>query len=434
MNQLEKNNMINENSLDPGFYFQSLLQEVCNKHLLSDHQIERIQLEVVELMAKEVERYTNDESSSLLLEKAQELLQSITYSIGVYLKEISDIDYKINLLMSEKIMILFYRGMDSVAAIKSKSWSLLQDLQKNRLKLNNYAYEDTIITGVPEFFHDYNIEFGAHELRGSIDYQLSNAVEGLLGVEYILEYLNRFTLENKFLKHFPEETVNILLLGFDKEAEHMLINIFELVLTNALGCELLGQNIVTLGIHESDLLWLQNNLEKLSYEKLQEKMKNAFDNVVTQLELEPEVIPYANAAISEITKRLMNNLKMHTLGRIFVSFAHKEIEAEIFEDGIPMEDEQLRELIDRIRDGNDITHKVAMIKETVHSIADLMELLEECFYEDEYLEVFHLLSETERSILKMNIQMDAGIEGLEDFEPEKEWQKILINYENNKKK
>jgi hypothetical protein len=434
MNQLEKSNIINESSLDPGFYFQSLLQEVCNKHLLSDQQIERIQLEVVELMAKEVERYTNDESSSLLLEKAQELLQSITYSIGVYLKELPDIDDKINLLMSEKITVLFYRGMDLVAAIKSKSWSLLQDLQKNRLKLNNYAYEDTITMGIPEFFHDYNIEFGAHELMGSIDYQLSNAVEGLLGVEYILEYLKRFTLENKFLKHFPEGTVNMLLLGFDKEAEHMLINIFELVLTNALGCELLGQNIVTLRINESDLIWLQNNLEKVSYEKLQEKMKNAFDHMVAELELEPEVIPYAKAAISEITKRLMNNLKMRTLGRIFVAFAQKGIEAEIFEDGIPMEDEQLRELIDRIRDGSDINDKIAMIKETVHSIADLIELLEECFYEDEYLEVFHLLSETERSILKMNIQMDAGMEGLDDYEPEKEWQKILINYENNKKK
>jgi hypothetical protein len=430
MNQLEKSNIINENRLDPGFYFQSLFQEACNKHLLSDLQIERIQLEVVELMAKEVERYTNDESSSVLLEKAQELLQSITYSIGVYLKSLPDMGDKIDLLKNEKLSVLFYRGMDSVAAIKTKSWSLLQNIQKNSLKLHNYSYQDTINTGVPEFFHDYNIEFGAHEFNGCIDYQLCNTVEGLLGVEYIQEYLTRFTMEHNFIKNFPEQTVNQLLQGFDKDAEHMLINVFELVLTNALGCELLGQKILELNIHESDRVWLQNSLEKLSHDTLQNRIENAFMSMVSELNLESELMSYAKTAISAITKRLMHNLQTHSLDKIFISFAGREMEEEIFEDGVSMEDENLRELIEKLRDGKDITEKVAMIKETVHSLADLIELLEECFYEDEYMEVFHLLSETERSFLKKSIQIEAGIEDMEDYEPQMEWQKILLTYDN----
>jgi hypothetical protein len=119
--------------------------------------------------------------------------------------------------------------MDAVSAQVSKAGQLLKELQKNRLEINNYAYQDTISTGLSEFFHDYNIEYGAHDTPCSIDYPLYGNISNLLGVEFIYDYLRRFSLEHDLIHHYKAETVNSLLLGFDQDAEHLLLNLFELV-------------------------------------------------------------------------------------------------------------------------------------------------------------------------------------------------------------
>lgn len=427
MNQLEKSHLINENILDQGYYFQTLFHEAGRRNLLSSTQIERIQVEIVELMGKEVERYTNDESSSVPIEKAQELLQSITYSMGFYLKSVPDMTEKIETLKKEKMSVIFYKGMEGVSVHKAKARMLLQNLQKNGLKLNNYAYQDTIFTGIPEFFHDYNIEFGASDIPGSIDYPLSMTITDLLGVEYIYEYLRYFTLEHNLIKLFSVQTINQLLLGFDKEAEHVLVNIFELVLTNALGCVLLGHDIRELDIHSKDLQWLQDNMENLSLEDLQQRLRLAFKTIVEEFTLEAETLAYTKVALSEIAIRLKNNLQTNTLDKLFVSFHSKEsLEKEFLVEGVSMEDEQLRDLIENIKVCSLIEDKVALFRDHVRSLADLIEILEECFYGDEYVEVFKLLTETERVILKKSIEAEAGLEGLEDYKPEKEWQKKLL--------
>ncbi|MHB8130731.1 MAG: DUF6179 domain-containing protein [Mobilitalea sp.] len=426
MNQVEKRHLINENILDQGFYFQSLFQEACRKHLLSDSQIARIQLELVELMAKEVERYTNDESSSVQIEKAQELFQSITYSIGVYLKTVFDMEERIDLLIKEKVSVLFYLGMDSLSSLKTKSKLLLQNLQESSLKVNNYAYQDTILAGIPEFFHDYNIEFGANEIPGSIDYPLYDTITNLLGIEYIYEYLHWFTLEENFLKRFSNQNIDLLMQSFNPEAEHLLINIFELVLTNVLGCELLGQKNTELNIHATEREWLQKSLEKLSTAELQNRLEIALDEIGRGLSFEVETLSYAKAALPQIAIRLKQNLQTGTLDKLFLSFSEHELEEEFFEDGIPMDNEKLREMIEEINDCRFTADKVAIIRETVRSLSDLIELLEECFYGEEYVEVFQLLSDTEIAILKNSIIKDAGFEGMADYEPQKEWQEKLL--------
>jgi hypothetical protein len=423
MNSIEKSQLIDENILDQGYYFQSLFLEACQRNILSDAQIERIQVELIELMGKEVERYTNDESSSVPVEKAQELLQSITYSMGCFLKTISDMEIKINLLKSEKLSVLFHKGMEAVSACKARARKLMQELQNNSLKLDNYAYQDSIFTGIPEFFHDYNIEFGANETSASIDYPIFFPIADLLGAEYMEEYLKRFTLENNYCRHFSEKTMNQLLHGFDKEAEHILINIFELVLINSMGCGLLGQEITTLEISKKDMEWLQNSMEGLNLNELVHKLEDALSLVEQEVLLEKDILAYMKAAIPEISERFKNNLNTHTLDKLFVSFKEDLYSGmEIFEDGIPMGDEDLRNLIERISECTKTSEKMAIIKETVRSRADLTELLEECFYGDEFTEVFDLLGVAERSLLLKGLLIDEGIENLEDYEPQKEWQ------------
>jgi len=433
MNHLEKSHLINENTLDTGFYFQSLFHETCRLHLLADTQIERIQLEMVDLMAKEVARLTNDESSSVAVEKAQELLQSITYNIGVYLKTISDMDVKIDLLKKEKMSVLFFDGMQTLSNKKEQANIVLKNLQKNSFKVDNYAYQDTIFTGIPEFMHDYNIEFEAHDLPGCIDYPLAQTITGLLGLEYIEEYLHCFTLEHNFLSRFSKDKVNLLLQGFDRESEHILVNIFELVLINALGCQLLGLDIVNLNIQKNDRVWLQKNFEKLSQEEIVNKLNAAFANISVEFFLEPETVAYTKSLLPSIATRLNYNLQTGTLEKLFISFSEELPVEEFFEDGVMMDDEELRDLIEQIEECGSITDKIAIIHQNVRSLSDLTVLLEECFYEDEYLEVYASLGEEEIEILLRSVKEEAGPENLPEYETEKEWQQKLIEFYYHKK-
>ncbi|HWT27097.1 MAG TPA: DUF6179 domain-containing protein, partial [Mobilitalea sp.] len=178
MNQIEKSQWINEDSLDQQQYFQSLFSEVCNKHLISATQIEKIQIEIVELLAKQVERFTNGDSS-IQIEKAQQILQSTCYNMGVYLKSVADMDRKIEMLQNVKVSDIFYKGMEAVTSLVKSSKASLNILKAECLKIDNAAYRSTLFYGLPEFFHDYEYEFCAFDNPGSIDYPTCNPINNL---------------------------------------------------------------------------------------------------------------------------------------------------------------------------------------------------------------------------------------------------------------
>lgn len=428
MNEVDRLQRIPIGQLDQEQFFQSLFQEICRKNLLTKERIERIQLELIELLGNEVERYTNGESTSLPVEKAQEILQSITYSLGIYLKEITDEETILEVLNTEKISAIFYKGMETIEFTKKNAKQLLKDLQKNRVNINNYAYQDTLTKGVDEFFRNYQTEFRAFDTPANIDYQLLCPVEKLTGVEYIFEYLRRFKLENDFIRRFDEESIGRLLYGFHVDSEHMLINIYELLLTNAMGCAVLEKNIKILDISAVEIKWLQNKLTLLNDTELRDKLMQALNQVTVTLGLDTDEAIYAQAVIAQLAVRLRNNLKTDTLGEIFVSFTDRSVENGIIIEGIPMEDAKLRVLIEELKEIPSIPEKMIKIRETVQSLEDLTELLNECFYEDEYEELFWLFGEQEIAILKEKIISEAAFEGGADYESYKPWQKTLLRY------
>lgn len=425
MDYIEKNHLIDEKNIDQKYYFQSFFQTVCEKGLLSEEQIQRIQLGLVDLMGKEITRYTNDESSSVRVEAAQQILQSITYCIGYFLKSTIDVTQKLDILKSVEIAELYYQGMKSVAGLKAEAYVLLQELKKSSLKLEHYAYRDTIFTALPEFFHDYDIEFGAHDISASIDYQLYDYKDELLGVEYIHDYLTRLRSEELFLRHYPADKINQLLKSFDKEAEHLLVNIFELVLNNAMGCALLGKSILELHILEKELEWLQETLSPLNKVMLTDKLMEAYEEAFVGIITEDRVIAYVKAAIPKLAGRLEYHLQTGTLDKLFLPM-DRRCREDYYEDGKPMEDESLRELIEQLKDCETTYDKIALVKKCVHSTADLMELLEESFLEEEYSQLFKSFTDNEKDILQKSILYHYGIGHFEDFEPVKEWQRLLF--------
>jgi hypothetical protein len=396
---------------------------------MTPEQIEKLQFSLLDLMAKEVERYTNGESSSVPIEKAQELLQSITYLIGAYLKTIPDLQTILEQLRNETMSVLFYRGLDVTAKNKKEAMLLMEQLQRNDRKLASIAYQDSIFEGIVKFFHDYNIEYGSHDIPGSIDYPLLVPMEEYLGVEFILRYLSLLCMEDSILNKFEADPINRLLHCFDREAEHMLINLCELVLINAIGCVMLKKDYTVLTLTKSDLVELQNILSGRNKEEVRSLLKESLSQLMEELELNEEQSSYLRVAIPELIERLWNNVNLKTLERFFIVVDHDWVILEEFYEGSPMEDDKLREFILLLNQQATLAAKVTLILEQVRSIIDLTLLLEECFYPEEYAKIYPLLGEEEIKVLKKSILLEAGSISLEDYEPQTEWQKQLLLYD-----
>ena len=427
MKSLTASNLgIEESALSQGFYFQALLEEAVAKKQLTSEQIERLQYSLIELMAKEVERFTNDESSSVPIEIAQELLQSVTYLIGIHLKTVPDIQTKLELLKKETMSVLFYRGLDEGSRVYKEAQLLLKELQKNYRKLESIAYHDTLFQGIPEFFHAYNMEFGAHELPGSIDYPLLIPVGGYFGVEMIARYLQRLSIEDRIISCFMKDRINLLLHSFDREAEHLLINICELVIINSFGCILLNKTVKELNISNTEIAELQKRLCGLDKVAVAGLMTEVLSELEEELTLSIEEKSYLQAALTEITERFWNNCKYGTLEHFFIPTIPRDEEIEEVIDGLPMEDDKLRELIQEINNLHSIDEKAALIRERVRSMADLTLILEDCFYPEEYLSLYRLFDKEEVKLLKRSIQLEAGSIPMEAYEPDREWQKQLL--------
>lgn len=98
---------------------------------------------------------------------------------------------------------------------------------------------------------------------------------------------------------------------------------------------------------------------------------------------------------------------------------HKSLKADTsrYQDGEPMEDELLRKFIEKMQQCRNTYDKIQLVKKHVCSLADLKELLKECFYEGEYNTVFQLLGKEEIEDLLSEIvekyELDGEIESWE---------------------
>lgn len=427
MNSLDhKSAAIDELKLNQGYYFQTFLQEAVEKKAISESRLEAIRYGILELVTKEVDRYNNGESSSIPIEKAQELLQSISYLIGACLKTAPDRNARSELLEKETMTVLFWRGVDMVDKLRKDSTTLLKQIQAMNHRYKSISYHDTIFVGLEEALHDYNTEFGAHEAGGSIDYPLLIEVQDYLGMEYIYHYLKHISLEDSILYKFALEKINRLLTLFDPEAEHLLINLCEITVINALGCLLLGKDCRALTITRTELGELKHILSGKREEDIGPLLEDAITSLGDKLALTMEQVNYLMGALPEWKVRLWNSDKMDTLDHFFILTDGERMEREELYGGTTMKDEELRDFILTMGSLNTLQAKVSLIKEKVRSVVDLMDLLEECFYPEEYQKVYQLLGEEELQFLKKCILQEAGNIALKDYEPETEWQKQLL--------
>lgn len=423
---IEKYALSIKNSFSEQHFFNDILKTCYEKKLLDDRILKRISYERLETLKVQLKYYTKDNSSSVMVEAAESILQGIDYTIGIYLKTLNNMDSIVKELKNRSLLDMLKMGHSLIKKKIAEGKKLLEKIQKNKLKVNNYSYNDTIDYGIPLFFKEYEDFFAAHETPGSIDYQLYMDNMDYKGIEYINNYLYTLNLENEFCSHFDIYEINELLKGYDKKCELLLVNIFELVFINSLGLIICGKSLERLNINSIDRKYIGNKLCKLSLRELKEVLLNCTNKCCEVLDIKNQsLVNYIRISVSQITLLINKSIKLNKLEKVFISF-NESADNEIIEyiDGKKLSDSSFRKLSEKIRECSSVEDKIRLIKNNIKSLEDLIDILEaECLFKEEFIKLFRNLSQMEIVLLSRHIS-DLSL----DNEYEREWYQEFNKY------
>ena len=210
-----------------------------------------------------------------------------------------------------------------------------------------------------------------------------------------------------------------------------MINIFEQVLTAALGCSLANRSVVKLDISAEEVQHLHYELSEYDDCSLSLRLRKAAGKVLE--ELNADSLPlrrYIEKSLSKIITNILHAVRMNTLDKTFISKALPDLKPRIrFLSGTKMHDEDYRKLIDELLICRHSSDKLVLIKEKVKSFGDLEDLLLDAHLsEEETALVFDILGDVEIAVLVRRHPFKTDIQALDLSEGEMALRQYLKNY------
>ena len=140
----------------------------------------------------------------------------------------------------------------------------------------------------------------------------------------------------------------------------------------------------------------------MTIKEIEEELIKAANNVCNKLKIVNNFeVNYVKITALNLLPRIEEGIKNNNLANIFLSYKIEEDKSEdIFVDNKSMDDERLRKLIDEIRVCRFTSDKITIIHNEVKSLEDLVEILNNCIWEDEVEELVNSLSKEEIEALK----------------------------------
>ena len=175
-----------------------LLRWGAENGIITDADISHLGAAMYGLTADLCRRRTGGRSGSLPTEAVQVMYESLAYTIGLDIANISSPREALNALKSGGPDASRRRGRRIIERKLQRSCFYLGRSMKYRLATDNETYVLTLEGALRGFFRIYDPVFSAHERKIGCDYPLVLPPEGLLGIEYIEEYTRRLYFESLF--------------------------------------------------------------------------------------------------------------------------------------------------------------------------------------------------------------------------------------------
>jgi hypothetical protein len=200
-----------------------------------------------------------------------------------------------------------------------------------------------------------------------------------------------------------------------------------------IGSVLINKNTHRFNIESLDRQYLQQKLANLPKEKLNTILQEASTQVCKDFNISDRLLQkHIAATVMDLSVKLINALENNRLESIFISLKEKPAQPVFqFDDGEKMNDDLFRSLAGEIRECRFVSDKIAIIQKEIHSITDLVDLLEGgCIFGSEFAEVFQSLGDMELALLLKRVPTNMTDLDLHFTENEKEWQSKLICFFN----
>lgn len=228
--------------------------------------------ELLPLVGELSEKYTCKESTSISYEKAQQLMGAVIYCIQENEKQKEDSS---GLVKTERFSAreAYKSGYELVIRKVMEAKRIFERLTGEFQSYGNYAYEDTVIHGMPEFFLHYNTRFYPQDHILTLDYPILESQDELCGIDRIYHYLSCIRLEQIFLNRLPYSYVVNVLCSFHEEYEELLINVCGIIWRNIMGWMLIGSTVSEDRFSKSDLEQIRIIVNQSSRQELEERFR-----------------------------------------------------------------------------------------------------------------------------------------------------------------
>lgn len=373
MTDLDRIHVINKAALSGKDYFSSLIAQGQLCALLSDSDIKRIQAESLTLLAEQTEKWSRGKSSSIRVEKAQELLSSIVYTVGIALKSYPSPEDAIDALQREPLERLFQTGLKKIERKVQTARLAHRQTAKRLFQTQNVFYRSTVVDGIGGFFKLYRPEFSAQEIHITADYPPFLDVGDLAGIEFIERYLRNIANENQFLLAFPAHNVHHLLCGLDENYQQILMNIYEPVLAASLCCVLTDQPVCELSC---DLAALKALFDGKSAEEIEGLLSTALGQIIPGLDCTPALAGYLRSSLPKLAVSMQNAMRLAHLETVVLTPAYPEDKPQIILScGDRMDNGDYAALLNELMWCGNAEKKAEIIMDKIHSPGDLLEVL-----------------------------------------------------------
>ena len=418
----------------------SLIKECVRCEILPENFLYTVQIKIGEILKELMIKFTKGESSSVTVEKAEKFIIGIWYTIDAYMNSLNNIEFSVEVLKNEEVYLMYEKGKNILKEDFIHTKNLYEKVLENKVKTELTAYNDTL-KGIEDFFRLYNQDFEPDECDANIDYPLAFDDWNVKGLYYMKNYLWNLYMENEICNKFDNKEINLVLKSYgdiyEIDYRDLLVNIFEMTMTNAVFSRLSNNN--SLELKNKDFETLNNNLKNLSEKQVKNLISLVVDKIIEDYKLGEFEKEYMKNYEKILIKNTLYELKRDNLRNLIIitdNVKKKKNTIMINEENI-LNDDDFKEIIEEILAIDNIYEKINIVKNKINSIKDYIDMLKSsCFFEDEYILLFMSLSNMELAILgKYVFYGEYRMEKLDitktlsrKIETKYEWENFYLEY------
>ncbi len=329
--------LINRRNIHSSRYTRTLISEALRVGMIPIELVDDIQMQVRGVLEEHLRGLRRDlaKSSQTVLssdgaavsavneEMARAMLDSIFYSLDTYLLGFHDPLYAINALQGMAVDEMFRAGQKMLKSLVCESVALHVQAKKSRIQTDNAAYNVTLDEEIHAFLEGYDYRRAGHESVCPMTYALYDPLSQMQGIHRLREYLTHLVTENRFAALFEPEEKALLFeayaAGHHTTTKDMRVNLYEVIVCNALGAAILGKYPGILVLTEQEISYLTDKLHRKTTRELEHMTTDAIRCLISDLHPEPAVAAYLNGHAKRFVAKLLEARNAADASVLFVA-------------------------------------------------------------------------------------------------------------------